>query len=170
MVRELLPENIIKIILKKARKRDLLDYKKMAKSFNDMEFSLTDMIPVVNPFFENNMSTQNASEFIDEATASLALDFNEIESMTNKFEDDTDILLEYAKFSSNLPDISFEEFCDTLLQILSSPRSNNELQNELFDMLGFDSFQFITTLLNNREHYSQPNTSKINVGFKSPLL
>ncbi|KAK9744309.1 N-terminal helicase PWI domain [Popillia japonica] len=38
-----------------------------------------------------------------------------------------------------------------MFQILASNRSNNELQNELFEMLGFDAFELISEMLDNRK-------------------
>ncbi|XP_025099015.1 LOW QUALITY PROTEIN: activating signal cointegrator 1 complex subunit 3-like [Pomacea canaliculata] len=45
---------------------------------------------------------------------------------------------------------SIGELNVTLVNVLSSSRSNDELQNELFDLLGFDRFELIQSLLENR--------------------
>lgn len=42
------------------------------------------------------------------------------------------------------------DLVDILLDMLKSSRSNDELQNELFDMLGFDKFELIQDVLQNR--------------------
>lgn len=42
------------------------------------------------------------------------------------------------------------EFCDTVLTLLTSGRTNDELQNELFELLGFDRFELIQLLLQHR--------------------
>lgn len=47
---------------------------------------------------------------------------------------------------------STQELCDTILMMLKSTRSNEELQNELFDLLGFDSFELIEALLQHRNN------------------
>ena len=43
------------------------------------------------------------------------------------------------------------DMCSVLFDLLSSPRGNQEMQNELFELLGFDRFEFIEELLANRE-------------------
>lgn len=43
------------------------------------------------------------------------------------------------------------ELIDLLIGILKSSRSNEELQNELFDLLGFDKFELILEILENRK-------------------
>ncbi|KAK9744289.1 N-terminal helicase PWI domain [Popillia japonica] len=57
----------------------------------------------------------------------------------------------YDKYKHILPGFSKEEFCKSMFQILASNRSNNELQNELFEMLGFDAFELISEMLDNRK-------------------
>ena len=42
------------------------------------------------------------------------------------------------------------DLCSALFDILSSERDNEAIQNELFDLLGFDRFEFIQTLLADR--------------------
>ncbi|KAK6170203.1 hypothetical protein SNE40_018654 [Patella caerulea] len=43
------------------------------------------------------------------------------------------------------------QLTSTVFDVLSSTRSDNELQNELFDLLGFDRFELIQMLLENRK-------------------
>lgn len=57
----------------------------------------------------------------------------------------------YDKYNCILPGFSHEEFCKSMFQILASNRSDNELQNELFEMLGFDAFELISEMLENRK-------------------
>ena len=45
---------------------------------------------------------------------------------------------------------SSSDLCSALFDILSSDRDNEAIQNEIFDLLGFDRFEFIQTLLANR--------------------
>ncbi|KAK2190751.1 hypothetical protein NP493_71g05055 [Ridgeia piscesae] len=47
--------------------------------------------------------------------------------------------------------MSIGEVCATIFDMLSSNRSDTELQNELFDLLGFDCFELIQSLLENRQ-------------------
>ncbi|XP_063225665.1 activating signal cointegrator 1 complex subunit 3 [Bacillus rossius redtenbacheri] len=59
---------------------------------------------------------------------------------------------ELTKFYSthNPVGLSVEEFLDSIITLLKSGRSNNELQNELFDLLGFNMFELIQILLEHR--------------------
>lgn len=57
----------------------------------------------------------------------------------------------FNKFKNNLPGFILEEFTDSIMQKLSSDKSSIELQNELFEMLGFDAFELISELLDHRE-------------------
>jgi activating signal cointegrator complex subunit 3 len=43
------------------------------------------------------------------------------------------------------------DMCSVIFDLLSSRRGNQEMQNELFELLGFDRFEFIEELLSNRE-------------------
>ena len=47
--------------------------------------------------------------------------------------------------------LSVAEFATTILDMLSSKRSSEELQTELFDLCGFDRFDMIGAVLENRE-------------------
>lgn len=47
-------------------------------------------------------------------------------------------------------DLSALDLCSAVFDILSSARDDAEIQNELFDLLGFDRFEFIQSLLTNR--------------------
>lgn len=47
--------------------------------------------------------------------------------------------------------LSLRELCSTIVEVLTSSRTDDELQNELFDLLGFDRFEFIQLLLENRK-------------------
>lgn len=44
------------------------------------------------------------------------------------------------------------DMCSVIFDLLSSSRGNQEMQNELFELLGFDRFEFIEELLANREN------------------
>ena len=46
--------------------------------------------------------------------------------------------------------VSVLDLCSALFDILSSDRDNEAIQNEVFELLGFDRFEFIQTLLANR--------------------
>lgn len=47
--------------------------------------------------------------------------------------------------------LSVEGLCSTLISELKSSKSSDELQNELFDLLGFNCFELIERLLKNRK-------------------
>ncbi|XP_060905517.1 activating signal cointegrator 1 complex subunit 3 [Labrus mixtus] len=47
----------------------------------------------------------------------------------------------------NMISSSPEELCTSLFEMLASPRSDDELQNELFELLGPEGFEMISTLL-----------------------
>lgn len=46
--------------------------------------------------------------------------------------------------------IKEDHFVDPLISIVKSQRSNDEIQNELFELLGFDKFEIIQEILENR--------------------
>lgn len=79
----------------------------------------------------------------------------------------------YSKYSSNLGSFSCDEFVNSMQQILSSSKRNEELQNELFEMLGFEVFELISALLDNRNELlierssSNGTTSKAQNGTSS---
>ncbi|XP_054270395.1 activating signal cointegrator 1 complex subunit 3 [Macrosteles quadrilineatus] len=50
---------------------------------------------------------------------------------------------------------SANDMCETVVALLTSQRSNDELQNELFDLVGFDHFELIQTLLMHRSDIVQ---------------
>ena len=53
-------------------------------------------------------------------------------------------------FGDSSSGVSVLDLCSALFDILSSDRDNEAIQNELFDLLGFDRFEFIQTLLAKR--------------------
>ena len=53
-------------------------------------------------------------------------------------------------FGDSSSGVSVLDLCSALFDILSSDRDNEAIQNELFDLLGFDRFEFIQTLLAER--------------------
>ncbi|GLG93341.1 Putative activating signal cointegrator 1 complex subunit 3 B [Gryllus bimaculatus] len=61
---------------------------------------------------------------------------------------------ELQKVSCSLP---ADVMCQTVLNLLRSGRSNDDLQNELFDLLGFDQFELIQTLFEHRSHITAPD-------------
>ncbi|XP_063379753.1 activating signal cointegrator 1 complex subunit 3 [Cydia fagiglandana] len=52
---------------------------------------------------------------------------------------------------ANIPDISSADIMQTVITLLNSPRSNDDMQNDLFELLGFDKFEFIQELLEHRQ-------------------
>ncbi|KAJ0066258.1 hypothetical protein NL108_004118 [Boleophthalmus pectinirostris] len=67
-------------------------------------------------------------------------------------EDESVLRTEVAKYLSggNMISSSAEELCTSLFEMLSSPRSNDELQNELFELLGPEGLEMISVLLQKR--------------------
>lgn len=53
-------------------------------------------------------------------------------------------------FGDSNSGLSVLDLCSALFDILSSDRDNAAIQNDLFELLGFDRFEFIQTLLANR--------------------
>lgn len=53
-------------------------------------------------------------------------------------------------FGNNSTGLSVLDLCSALFDILSSDRDNAAIQNDLFELLGFDRFEFIQTLLADR--------------------
>lgn len=51
----------------------------------------------------------------------------------------------------NSSGISSADILQSIITFLNSPRSNDELQNDLFDLLGFDKFEFIQEMLVHRQ-------------------
>nr|KAG5694899.1 hypothetical protein BaRGS_029516 [Batillaria attramentaria] len=56
--------------------------------------------------------------------------------------------------------LSLAELCSTIVDVLTSSRSDDELQNELFELLGFDRFEFIQLLLENRKSEEERQLQK----------
>ena len=54
-------------------------------------------------------------------------------------------------FGSAGENLNSADMCSVIFDLLSSPRGDQEMQNELFELLGFDRFEFIEELLANRE-------------------
>ncbi|XP_061729195.1 activating signal cointegrator 1 complex subunit 3 isoform X1 [Cydia pomonella] len=52
---------------------------------------------------------------------------------------------------ANIPDISSADIMQSVITLLNSPRSNDDMQNDLFELLGFDKFEFIQELLEHRQ-------------------
>ncbi|XP_070568490.1 activating signal cointegrator 1 complex subunit 3-like [Ptychodera flava] len=61
------------------------------------------------------------------------------------------LLEEVRKYYSSDLDMSVENWCESIFDILSSAKSNDELQNDLFELLGFDRFELMQKLLDNRQ-------------------
>ena len=54
-------------------------------------------------------------------------------------------------FGSAGENVNSADMCSVIFDLLSSSRGDQEMQNELFELLGFDRFEFIEELLANRE-------------------
>ena len=53
-------------------------------------------------------------------------------------------------FSSASENVNSTDMCSVIFDVLSSPRGDEVIQNELFELLGFERFEFIQELLANR--------------------
>jgi activating signal cointegrator complex subunit 3 len=58
--------------------------------------------------------------------------------------------------------ISIAEMASTILNLLKSSKTDDELQNDLFDLLGFDRFEFIQTLFQNRPKLQKVAVESLN--------
>lgn len=47
--------------------------------------------------------------------------------------------------------ISSADILQSIITFLNSPRSNDDLQNDMFELLGFDKFEFIQEMLLHRQ-------------------
>lgn len=70
------------------------------------------------------------------------------------------LMKEIKSFETSQGSISAGDLCDTIFRLLTSERSNDELQNELFDLLGFDRFQLIQLLLDHRKDIIANNAAE----------
>lgn len=57
----------------------------------------------------------------------------------------------FKEFESRIPGLSWENFSQSLIQLLLSGHSNERLQNELAELLGFEAFELILEVLQDRE-------------------
>ncbi|KAL4233009.1 activating signal cointegrator 1 complex subunit [Mactra antiquata] len=80
---------------------------------------------------------------------------------------------EVAKYYGLDMGMRLEDFSSTIFDVLSSPKSDSELQNDLFELLGFERFELIQSLLENREKLLQAATNDPNdtkPSFQRPKL
>lgn len=47
--------------------------------------------------------------------------------------------------------MSSADILQSMITLLNSPRSNDDIQNDLFELLGFDKFEFIEEILQHRQ-------------------
>ena len=59
--------------------------------------------------------------------------------------------------------LSSSEFSLSLASLLSSKRSSDDLQTELFDLIGFDRIELVQTLLEHREEIVRAHASNRNI-------
>ncbi|KAK9503226.1 hypothetical protein O3M35_011843 [Rhynocoris fuscipes] len=67
------------------------------------------------------------------------------------------LIKEVEKCCNNSNGLTTEDMCNTIINLLTSNRTNDALQNELFDFLGFDNFEFIQSLLEHRKEIYMSN-------------
>ncbi|CAH0402336.1 unnamed protein product [Chilo suppressalis] len=51
--------------------------------------------------------------------------------------------------------ISSADILQSIITLLNSPRSNDEMQNDMFELLGFDKFEFIQEILEHRQDITE---------------
>ncbi|KAF5285003.1 hypothetical protein FQR65_LT02315 [Abscondita terminalis] len=56
----------------------------------------------------------------------------------------------YTQYKNLMPGLSYEEFLNSVQQLLASKKTDDELQNDLIEMLGFDLFELVADLLHHR--------------------
>ncbi|KAB0798855.1 hypothetical protein PPYR_06735 [Photinus pyralis] len=61
----------------------------------------------------------------------------------------------YNQYKTLMPGLLCEEFVNSVHQLLSSNKKEDELQNDFIEMLGFDLFELVADILSNRAHLSQ---------------
>uniref|UniRef100_A0A8C7XBM4 Activating signal cointegrator 1 complex subunit 3 n=1 Tax=Oryzias sinensis TaxID=183150 RepID=A0A8C7XBM4_9TELE len=90
-------------------------------------------------FFSNQHSWKKDSDGESSEKSSISEDASVLRSEVEK----------YLK-KGNMISSSLEELCSSLFEMLTSPRSDDELQNELFELLGPDGLETISALLKYR--------------------
>lgn len=90
----------------------------------------------------NNIS--DSSGFVMQKIEDFSMNYN---SENKKVKTESRIIYDKFWISRRVND---EHLVDCLVTILKSQRSNDEIQNELFELLGFDKFELIQEILENR--------------------
>uniref|UniRef100_A0A0K2UGB9 U5 small nuclear ribonucleoprotein 200 kDa helicase n=1 Tax=Lepeophtheirus salmonis TaxID=72036 RepID=A0A0K2UGB9_LEPSM len=95
---------------------------------------------------------------------SLSFNYDHVKSITNGKENNTSfknakwlqekVIQFYGKESEPLG-MSIQEFCQTLLEVITSKKSSDELQNELFELIGFDRIDLISLILEYRDEVTK---------------
>lgn len=112
----------------------------------------------VKEYFYSEMVKEPATNSVNN-NSSFSMTYNGDTATTLPKDTDNDyrnyLENQYEEYQSILLGLSQEEFCKSMQQILQSEKSNDELQNELFEMLGIDGFELILKLLENRRNIVQ---------------
>ncbi|XP_078001399.1 activating signal cointegrator 1 complex subunit 3-like [Glandiceps talaboti] len=131
-----------------------------------------DTFHLANKAGDDESSSDSDDEY-HEFTMSYAGQNKEEETVTNSNHVNTAaasqvssnwLLQEVSKYHSAETDMSVENWCERIFDMLGSSKTSDELQNDLFDLLGFDRFELIEKLLSNREKVIQ---AALNGGPKS---
>lgn len=150
----LLPEDCLAVINKRCEEK----YEEPLKEFgSDIEFAPF-MSKVVSPddelFSESEDETvQNQTNFWNSKEGENPSNMALSEEVNGKFDDINGSWLRNQcelYFGNNSTGLSVLDLCSALFDILSSDRDNAAIQNDLFELLGFDRFEFIQTLLADR--------------------
>ena len=73
------------------------------------------------------------------------------------------IFLQEFYGSENPAGMSLSEFGMTLVQLLSSSRTSDDLQAELFDLIGFEKLELIELILTHRQEILESKNNNKNV-------
>ncbi|KAK4887058.1 hypothetical protein RN001_003329 [Aquatica leii] len=70
----------------------------------------------------------------------------------------------YTQYKDLMPGLTCEEFLNSVQQLLASKKTDDELQNDLIEMLGFDLFELVADLLHHRNAFQGVSSSQITEG------
>ncbi|XP_029640230.1 activating signal cointegrator 1 complex subunit 3 isoform X1 [Octopus sinensis] len=128
---------------------------------NNVKFSVEPLISV-----EMNYSSSESEDEVDSSLLSLKYQCNKDQTALRTPDGKADskqdnfntsaLISEVKKHFNNesyVLGMTIENLCSNLFDFLSSSKSDDALQNDLFEFLGFDQFELIENLLKNRNKY-----------------
>ncbi|XP_022899943.2 activating signal cointegrator 1 complex subunit 3-like [Onthophagus taurus] len=138
-----LPKNLLDYVLGKSNNV------KEWKGYNYVTESLSNHCNEIPSYFFAKMQKIDDTKKSSKADHSFSMAYQDDQKKDLNVNDNW-LEMAHEKYESILPGFSKEDFCKSMFHILASQRSDNELQNELFEMLGFDAFGLISDMLSNR--------------------